>query len=139
MLSVAATVTTPTLDKLIAELPTRLQAACTTTAHTIQAAYEAEAPRDTGSLALSVTVSTPDGQTDFGQRTALADAVNPRVRIMDLLPPPPAPGAIVQVPVQHGVFVEYGTTRMPARPVFTRVTEAARAPFAAAVAQALEP
>ncbi len=139
MIGFTATLTTAALDALIRELPARLQGACTTAAKAIQYAYENEAPRDTGSMALSATVSTSDGQTDYGSHTSLADAVNPRVRIMPLIAPPPAPGAIVQVPVEHGVFVEFGTVFMPPRPVFTRIVEDTRAPFAAAVAKALEP
>lgn len=139
MIGLTATLSTPGLDSLIANLSGRLQLAVNDTARALQTDYEGRAPRDTGSMALSVSVQTADGQSDFSQRTALADAVNPRVVVMDLLPPPPFPGAIVQVPVEHGVFVEYGTTRMPGRPVFTRVSEAQRESFKAAVAKALEP
>ncbi len=139
MIDITATLTTSSLDALIRELPERLQGACTTAAKAIQYAYENEAPRDTGSMATSIAVVTADGESDAGARSAAADALNPRVRIMDMEPTPPAPGALVQVRAEHGFFVEFGTVHMPPRPTFTRIVEDTRAPFAAAVAKALEP
>lgn len=139
MIGFTATLTTASLDALIRNLPERLQGACTTAAHAIQQAYETEAPRDTGSMAMSIAVVTADGETDAAARSALADALNPRVHILDMAPAPAAPGALVQVRAEHGEFVEYGTTQMAARPTFTRIVEDTRAPFKAAVAKALEP
>jgi HK97 gp10 family phage protein len=128
MISFSATATTGEMDALMAHLDVRLQAAVNVTAQAIQARYEAEAPRDTGSMATSCYVATPDG-SDYGARTAAADSINPKVAILPELAVPPAPGAVVGVAAEHAAFVEYGTSRMPARPTFTPAAEAARAKF----------
>ncbi len=113
MISLTATLTTPSLDALIKELPERLQSACTETGQTIQKEFEATSVRRTGSLAESVALVTSDGKiNDSGARSVRA---------------------------AHGPFVEFGTTRMAARPRFTPAVESQRAPFEQRVAKALEP
>jgi hypothetical protein len=138
MLSLTATGSTSELDGLMARLGgSTLQDACAESGHAIQATYEQNAPKDTRSMSLSVYVHGADGQSDYGTRTAAADAVNPRVAILPELPAPPKPGAVVGVAASHGVHNEFGTSRMPARPTFTDAVETERARFVDRVNKAI--
>lgn len=139
MLSVNATGSTSELDGLISRLSgASLQGACNDAGHAIQARYEAEAPKDTTSMSLSVYVHGADGQSDYAERTAAADSVNPKVVILPELPAPPAPGVVVGVAASHGAPNEYGfvfTTKRgkevhrAARPTFTPAVEEERERF----------
>lgn len=136
---IGATITTQAraLEQWASVLPNALQAACTVEAQAIQDEFEQQAPKDTRSLSLSVYVTTADGYSDYSVRTSAADSVNPAVAILPELPAPPAPGARVAVAASHGQFVEFGTVRMGARPVFIPSVERARQRFPRTVAALL--
>jgi hypothetical protein len=119
------------LDALIGRLqPDVLQVPCTAAARAIQAQYEQEAPRATGSMAVSAYVATPD-ESDYGARTAAADSVNPHVVILSEEPVPPAPGAVVGVAAAHADLIEHGSEggRVAPRPTFTPAVEGERPRF----------
>lgn len=88
--------------------------------------YRENAPRDTGSLAESVYVQMKDGVYVNGKRSSLgaveskALSLNPHAEMEPSPTPTNETTAYIKPLVKHFAFVEYGTTRMPARPVMTQ-------------------
>lgn len=104
-------------------LHTGLRDAVNKAAFDIQALAQTQAPVDTGFLRSSIYTITDAGSTYAGGA--------------DALPPVAASGddltATVAVGASYGLYVEMGTTRMPARPYFTPAVEAVRPGFDAAL------
>lgn len=90
------------------------------------------APVDTTSFRESLYVNGPNDESDYAERAAAAKNVNPRAnivpeiraanvdpqvdRIRDRMGRFSLPEAIVAPAVEHGLFLEEGTTRMSPRP-----------------------
>lgn len=89
------------------------------TAFDIQASAASKAPVDTGFLRNSIYTVTSDSSSYTGGANALPEIPHAENGVT----------AYVAVGANYGLFVEMGTTRMPARPYFYPAVEAARAPF----------
>lgn len=92
-------------------------------AREVAALASKRAPRASGALAESYYWAA-GGRSDYSERASAASSANPRAVIVPQ-ETPPAGEAIVASAVEHAVHVEYGTTRMPARPVLTEAFEEA--------------
>lgn len=100
------------------------------------------APRDTGSLAESLYVSSSAG-SDYSQRAAAAASRNPDAVIVPEVRPEFALTlfgtsgagytAIVGAAVEHGVFQEFGTRYQSAQPFLTPASEAMADQFTSAM------
>ena len=91
----------------------------------LQAAAQSLAPVDTGNLKNSIYTKTIDGdQYPGGGSEAPVDNQIPDVDEMT---------AYVGVGAMYGVYVELGTTRMPAHPYLAPATESVRPNFEAAM------
>lgn len=96
------------------------------------------APRDTGSLAASIYVATPDA-SDYSERASSAASLNPQANIVpeitsDQVISLGGPGgkgyiAVVGISVEHGVYNELGTRYMAARPFMLPAAEPERDRF----------
>lgn len=96
------------------------------------------APKDTGSLAASLYVATPDG-SEYSQRSSAARALNPRAIIVSETTPDQVLSlgggggkgfiGVVGIAVEHGVFNELGTRYMAPRPFMLPAAEPERDGF----------
>lgn len=126
------------LQRLIRDMPTRTRKAVDENAVAIRDLAQATAPRDTGSLAVSLYVSNGE-DSDYGTAAAAAAARNPDAVIVPEARPEfvlslfgsgsPGFAAVVGSAVEHGLFVEYGTVHMAPRPFLTQAVEAIREQF----------
>lgn len=82
---------------------------------------------DTGSFLNSMYTSTRGGQeggTPYSDARSAAQSANPDVEIVGESRPPNDLTAVVGSCVEHGSYVENGTSRMPARPTLVPALEA---------------
>jgi HK97 gp10 family phage protein len=96
-------------------------------------------PVDTGSYSDSIYVATHD-HSEYAEAVADAEADNPRVEIVPEVARPGRKGAAaVGAAAAHALLVEYGTSRMPARPAFRPALEATKREYPAILRRKLEP
>lgn len=128
------------LDSLAANLQRQLGAVVRKTAFDVQAAAQQAVPRDTGAAANSIYTVTDgaDGYAAAATEAASAGAAMlDQVRPGDIVSGVRGPSAIVAVGVKYGVYLEFGTTRMPARPFLSPAVALAEEGFLAACGQAV--
>lgn len=125
-MSVTVTLRSNRIPALLAQIQDKSKAAVETTAVNIRDMASQIAPRDTGSLAESLYVSSPAG-SDYSQRAAVAVSRNPQATILSEVQPqfvlslfgPTGPNAYIAVvgaAAGHGYFQEFGTRYMGAQP-----------------------
>ncbi len=93
----------------------------------IEAKAKAKAPVDTGFLKSSIYVETAHGST-YGKAGGEGNG-----EMLPEVEPPKKYQAIVAVGASYGVFIEFGTSRMPAQPYLTPAAEEVRPEFEAAL------
>lgn len=92
---------------------------------------------ETGSMKASVYAATPLGSS-YAANTGEARGLNPDAVILS--PEPHGEHeAVVAVGVEHGIYNEMGTVRMPPRPFLGPAAEANRRPFERALREVFEP
>jgi HK97 gp10 family phage protein len=125
------------LEELAATLPERAGRGVADAARDLRDEAAARAPYDTGSLAASIYVATPQG-SDYDERAGEAAALNPKVVLLPEVERPGPGEAVVGVAAEHGLYLEYGTRYMPAQPFLTPAADAARQAVTEHVAARLE-
>lgn len=125
-MSITVTLRSNRIPAMQVQVQSKMQAAVEKTARNIRDFASQIAPRDTGSLAESLYVSSPAG-SDYGQRAGVAASRNPQATIQPEVQPQfvlslsgPASQnayvAVVGVAAGHGIFQEFGTRYMGAQP-----------------------
>lgn len=138
-MSVTVTVRSNRIGELAAQLGSRSQAEVDRTAESIRGVANQLAPRDTGSLAEGLYVSNGT-ESDYSQRAGTAASRNPAAVIVPEVRPefvislggPIPDGAymsVVGASVAHGIFQEFGTRYLPARPFLLPALEGAANEF----------
>lgn len=126
------------LVALIRDFPKRSHRAVDESAKAIRDLASQLAPRDTGSLSVSLYVGTPDG-SDYGQASAAAQALNPEAKIIPEVRPEFVMSLesgndglyvdVVGFAVEHGLFQEFGTRYQSAQPFLFPAIENERTAF----------
>lgn len=112
-------------DQIAEQFHTAMSQVVKKTAFDLQANAQTLAPVDTGNLRSSIYTKTSDGdQYPGGGSAAPIDNQVPGVDDMT---------AYVAVGAQYGIYLEMGTTRMPAHPYLAPAAEAVRPAFEAAM------
>jgi HK97 gp10 family phage protein len=112
-------------DELATQFQTAISQVVRKSAFDIQAAAQSLAPVDTGNMKSSIYTKTIDGdQYPGGGSTSLVDNQVPGVDETT---------AYVAVGASYGIYVEMGTTRMPAHPYLAPAVEQVRPGFEAAM------
>lgn len=106
------------------------------TALDIEAAAKLRCPVDTGACRASIH-SVTDRTNGYSAAAAATKAANGGAEVFPAERPEGPMQAIVAVAAAHGIYVEMGTTRMPARPYVTPAFEQAAEPFRKALAAAV--
>lgn len=129
---------TARLTGLYSRLTPKARAAVQDAAEDMRDRASQLAPRDTGSLAASLYVATPDG-SDYSQRASAARALNSRATIVSEVTPDQVLSlggesgkgfiAVVGIAVEHGVFNELGTRFMAPQPFMVPAAEPERDRF----------
>lgn len=113
------TLNTTGLDNEMKYMPEKVDAAVRGTAFQVQALAAVNSPRDTGANASSIYTKTSQGAS--GKPGDLGDIL-PEVKLCE---------AVVGPSMSYSAFLEYGTSRMAARPYLLPAAEQAPALFAA--------
>jgi HK97 gp10 family phage protein len=112
-------------DELATQFQTAISQVVRKSAFDIQASAQSLAPVDTGNMKSSIYTKTIDGdQYPGGGSTDLVDNQVPGVDETT---------AYVAVGASYGIYVEMGTTRMPAHPYLAPAVEQVRPGFEAAM------
>lgn len=100
-------------------LPERFQAATQTavdkTLEQAKQIAQGYAAVDTTSMREGVYTSSATG-SGYAEAAAAAESVNPGVELLPEVPQPPPGEGTLSDAVAHSLFIEFGTTRMSARP-----------------------
>ena len=127
------------VGRIARELSDKVDAVVDKTAFDIQAEAQQNITElgaiDTGSMKASAYASTPKSSS-YGAAAAEARGLNPNAVIQS----EERPGeheAIVGIAVEHGIYNELGTVRMPPRPFLGPAFEAMRRPFRQALRKVL--
>lgn len=141
-MTLTATIRRNAIGALIAQIGTRSQATVDNAASDVRDRAVQMAPRDTGSLQASLYVSNSAGTSDYSQRAGEARSRNSDAVIIPEVTPEFALtlfggntgySAVVGVSVGHGVFQEFGTRFISARPYLTPAVEGVREAFISAM------
>jgi HK97 gp10 family phage protein len=141
--SVTSVVTDDALLGLITSIPVKSKQNVEDAAHAIQQLAAQLAPVQTGALRSSVYVSSPAG-SDYAEHSGEAESRNPLAFILDEIKPEfvlslfgsssdSTYTAVVGVAVNYGLFIEFGTRYMGAKPFMTPSAEVVRTQFIAAM------
>lgn len=129
------------LPDMVKQLDLRSRRNVEQTASDVRDRASQTAPRDTGSLADGMYVSSPAG-SDYTSRAGTARAENPEAVITQEVTPDSVISlfggsggysAVVAPSVAHGIFNELGTRFMSPKPFLLPATEANSEPFIAAM------
>lgn len=130
------TVVTDKLDRLSEELNGQLKDVVKIAAFSVQRrAREVPPPIDTGATMNSIHVSFAGGDGDYGTTANAAKFLRPGVELIpDNVPRgPEGLAARIGPSTSYAYGLEFGTSKMPARPFMTPSLEAERQPFIDAV------
>jgi HK97 gp10 family phage protein len=114
------------LDELIKESPLKVDAAVRATAFFVEAIAKTMSPVATGANRSSIYTKTSQGVN--GSPGELGDIL-PGVQMGE---------AVIGPSMGYSVFLEFGTSKMPARPYLTPAAEQAPKYFVTAIQQAFE-
>lgn len=123
-------------DTLASEILASLDQAVRDMAGELVIDIQQAAPVDTGALRESVYLVT-DKVSTYGLATGESKTAKGDVEIHPQATLDGPHEAVVAVAAGHGVFNEFGTSRMAAHPFFTPAVEAARPKFERKIAEAL--
>ncbi len=119
------------LPKLSAEVAGHVDDVIDEAAFRVERGAKDSAPVDTGFLRSSIyTVTT--GGSGYAHAASAAESAADRGMLPEVAQPA-AHQAIVAVGAEYGIFVEYGTSRMTARPFVRPAVEKVRAWFLQAI------
>lgn len=124
---------TAVLNAIRKAMPENTRAFVVEMATDMETYYRDNAPRDTGSMAESTYTQLKDGVYMDGKETSLSavEGIAKGLRPEAQISPSPVPTndttAYVKPVVLHYIFNEYGTSRMPARPVMAQARAHAQA------------
>jgi len=130
-------------EQVYQELDQKIGELVRVTALKIEAKAKRSAPVDTGFLRQSIYTTT-EGGSDFAGASAAAKKRGAKRNkagsssAATLFPPVPAPmhnQAVIAVGATYGIFLEFGTSRMAARPFLTPALEAYRYKYLRALKQ----
>lgn len=128
-MSASVEINSAVCDKLIATLDDEADKVVRKYAFKIQADSQMAAPVDTGALRNSAFTKTSQGSTYQGAASAARNK-NPDARIEDDISEDVDKGqAIIAYPMEYAIYVELGTSKMPARSFLTSAAESNKNDF----------
>ncbi len=132
-MSASVEINSAVCDKLIATLEDEADKVVRKFAFKIQAESQMAAPVDTGALRNSAFTKTSQGSSYQGA-AATAKRKNPNARIDEDISEDVEKGeAIIAYPMEYAIYVEMGTSKMPARSFLTSAAESNNEPFSQAL------
>lgn len=136
MVKITSSVNLAPLNGFIDKFRQEADIAVRKTAFKIESDAKTFTPVDTGALRASIYTVTPRTST-YSSATASARGLNPDFRATVEIQAKQELLAYVAVGASYGVFVEYGTRRMPARPFLTPAADMNKAFFNKEIRDAL--
>ena len=135
---------TKALDALVPNLNAKLGIVVRKTAFDAQALAQQAIPRDTGAAGNSIYVQS-ERASEYGDKKSAVLAANPKAEVFDEIQSgeletqvTAAVSAILAVMVYYGIYLEFGTAKMAARPFFLQAVAAVEANFIKGCSQAVK-